>query len=166
MTVEVMPTLRKTNQRLKPKQDRQDMRPTPRSRPLTPASPQRQSVYGADANNPQRASPALPQLNRQDSYTANPYETKRLPEVPNDSGGRERGRVEQAVDQPATDDGHVAEVERLRQENATLKEQWSLAAMELNSFRSEKTYERDDSYFIEVQDFEIQSNELGQTTFL
>lgn len=38
--------------------------------------------------------------------------------------------------------------------------------MELNSFRSEKTYERDDSYFIEVQDFEIQSNELGQTTFL
>ena len=73
---------------------------------------------------PRRRSPTLPQLSRPDSYPkyANPYDRKNLPDAPADTPrGNERGRLQQATDDPVADDAYVAEVERLRQENATLK---------------------------------------------
>jgi hypothetical protein len=106
---------------------------------------------------PRRESPAQSQLDRQDPYPASPtqIERKRLPEVEIDSGGLELGPMEPAGDDPATDDDYGAAAENVHHENATLKEdnaflkeQLHLTAMELNRFRSEKTYERDDAFFV------------------
>jgi hypothetical protein len=81
--------------------------------------------------------------------TANQLERKRLPDEPIELPlGHELGWVEQVADEPATGDERDAEIERLRQQSAHYKDQWSLTAMELNSYRSEKTYERDDSFFV------------------
>jgi hypothetical protein len=152
-----MASIFRRRERSKLANDREEMRGTPRSQPLTPTSPQRPSTYGTDADMPRRESPAQSQLDRQDWYPASPnqLERKRLPDVEIDSGRLELGLMEPAGDDPATDDDYGGAAENLhhensilKEDNASLKERLHLTAMELNRLLSEKTYERDDAYFV------------------
>jgi hypothetical protein len=139
----------------KRKDNKDEMRAASRSQTL-PASPQRQNMHAGDEDALLRESTIPGLLERQDRHaeTSGAYE-KRLPNVPLDADGYQLGPMELVGDAPITEEDYMTEVERLRRENADLKaqtamltEEWKQTAMELNSFRSEKTYERDDSFFI------------------